>query len=125
MFGNIIEMFKIGTFQRNLFLKVLNIYFVLKNILECWNCNVAMKYFAIFDENVATIFQLQWNIENIPDMFLQYSVLCGYISKCTQKALQCTQKNLKNVPKKRYSPSKKMEKLKNVAKKYFGFARKK
>ena len=36
-----------------------------------------MKYFAIFDKNVSTIFQLQWNIENIPDIFLQYSVLCG------------------------------------------------
>ena len=36
-----------------------------------------MKYFAIFDKNVATIFQLQWNIGNIPDIFLQYSVLCG------------------------------------------------
>ena len=36
-----------------------------------------MKYFAIFDENVVTIFQLQWNIENIPDIFLQYFVLCG------------------------------------------------
>ena len=23
------------------------------------------------------MFQLQWNIENIPDIFLQYSVLCG------------------------------------------------
>ena len=37
-----------------------------------------MKYFAIFDKNVATILQLQWNIGNIPDIFLQYSVLCGY-----------------------------------------------
>ena len=36
-----------------------------------------MKYFAIFDKNVATIFQLQWNIGNIPDIFLHYSVLCG------------------------------------------------
>ena len=36
-----------------------------------------MKYFAIFVKNDAAIFQLQWNIGNIPDMFLQYSVLCG------------------------------------------------
>ena len=36
-----------------------------------------MKYFAIFDEIVATIFQLQWNVGNIPDISLQYSVLCG------------------------------------------------
>ena len=36
-----------------------------------------MKYFAIFDKNVETIFQLQWKIGNISDMFLQYSVLCG------------------------------------------------
>ena len=37
-----------------------------------------MKYSVIFKENVATIFQLQWNIENIPDIFLQYSVLCRF-----------------------------------------------
>ena len=36
-----------------------------------------MKYFAIFDKNVETIFQLQWKIENIYDMFLQYYELCG------------------------------------------------
>ena len=34
-----------------------------------------MKYFAIFDQNFKTIFQLQWKIRNISDMFLQYSVL--------------------------------------------------
>ena len=28
-----------------------------------------MKYFAIFDKNVETIFQLQWKIGNISDMF--------------------------------------------------------
>ena len=38
-----------------------------------------MKYFAIFDENVATIFELQWNIGNISDIFLQY--LCYVLSK--------------------------------------------
>ena len=38
-----------------------------------------MKYFAIFDKNIATIFQLQWKISNISDMFLQYSVLCGVL----------------------------------------------
>ena len=37
-----------------------------------------MKYFGIIDNNFAAIFQLQWKIENISDMFLQYSVLCGY-----------------------------------------------
>ena len=36
-----------------------------------------MKYFAIFDKNIATIFQLQCKIGNISDVFLQYSVLCG------------------------------------------------
>ena len=38
-----------------------------------------MKYFGIIDKNVAAIFQFQWKIENISDMLLQYSVLCGYI----------------------------------------------
>ena len=38
-----------------------------------------MKYFGIIDENVAAIFQLQWKIGNISDMFLQYSVLCGWM----------------------------------------------
>ena len=38
-----------------------------------------IKYFAIFDKNVATIFELQWNIENIPYIYLQYSVLCGIL----------------------------------------------
>ena len=37
-----------------------------------------MKYFGIIDENVAAIFQLQWKIGNISDIFLQYSVLCGF-----------------------------------------------
>ena len=36
-----------------------------------------MKYFGIFDKNFERIFQLQWKIRNISDMFLQYSVLCG------------------------------------------------
>ena len=38
-----------------------------------------MKYFRIIEKNVATIFQLQWKIGNISDMFLQFSVLCGYL----------------------------------------------
>ena len=38
-----------------------------------------MKYFSIFDKNVPTIFQLQWNMENISDIFLQYSVLRWYL----------------------------------------------
>ena len=38
-----------------------------------------MKYFEIIDKNVAAIFQLQWKIGNISDMFLQYSVLSGFI----------------------------------------------
>ena len=37
-----------------------------------------MKYFEIIDKNVAVLFQLQWKTENISDIFLQYSVLCGY-----------------------------------------------
>ena len=56
--------------------KSIKYLFVSKNISESWNCNVTMKYFPIFDKNVATIFQLQWNIGNISEMFLQYSVLC-------------------------------------------------
>ena len=36
-----------------------------------------MKYFAIFDKNVATTFRLQRHIDNFSDMFLEYSVLCG------------------------------------------------
>ena len=36
-----------------------------------------MKYFGIIDKNFVTIFQLQWKIGNIPDVILQYSVLCG------------------------------------------------
>ena len=38
-----------------------------------------MKYFGLIVKNVAAIFQLQWKIEKIPDMFLQYSVLCGLL----------------------------------------------
>ena len=58
--------------------KSIKYLFVYKNISECYNCNVAVKYFAIFDKNIATIFQLQWKIGNISDMILQYSVLYGY-----------------------------------------------
>ena len=57
--------------------KSINYLFVYKNISECQNFNAAVKYFAIFDKNIATIFQLQWKIGNISNMFLQYSVLCG------------------------------------------------
>ena len=39
--------------------------FVFKNISENYNCNVAMKYFAILGKNVETIFHLQLKIENI------------------------------------------------------------
>ena len=35
----------------------------------------AVEYFAIFENNIATIFQLQWKIGNMSDMFLEYSVL--------------------------------------------------
>ena len=38
-----------------------------------------MKYFVIFDKNIAKTFQLQWKIGNVSDMFLQYSVLFGTI----------------------------------------------
>ena len=51
--------------------------FIFENIPESKNCKVAMKYFSIFEVNVATVFNLQWKIGNISDMFLQYSVLCG------------------------------------------------
>ena len=40
-----------------------------------------MKYFGTIDKNVAAIFQLQWKIWNISDMFLQYSVPCGICIK--------------------------------------------
>ena len=36
----------------------------------------------IIDKNDAAIFQLQWKIENISDMFLQYSVLCEKYNVC-------------------------------------------
>ena len=39
--------------------KSIKYLFVYKNISECSNCNVAVKYFAILDRNIATIFQLQ------------------------------------------------------------------
>ena len=42
-----------------------------------------MKYFAIFDKNVVTIFQLQLNIGDIPEIFLQYCELCGLLRGCT------------------------------------------
>ena len=58
--------------------KSIKYLFVFKNISESWNYNVAMKWFAILNKNVARIFQFQWNIWNIPDIFLQYSVLCGW-----------------------------------------------
>ena len=60
--------------------KSIKYLFVFKNISESWNCTVVMKYFAIFHKNIATIFQLQWDIGNISDIFLQYSVLCGRCS---------------------------------------------
>ena len=74
-------MCKIGTFWRNLstkFLKILNIYLVLKIFQKVRIVMFSTKYF--------TIFQLQWNIRNISDIFLQYSVLCGLgqISKIFQ-----------------------------------------
>ena len=40
-----------------------------------------MKYFGIIDKNVAAIYQLQWKIGNIFDVFLQNSVLCGIAPK--------------------------------------------
>ena len=51
--------------------KSIKYLFTYKNILESQNSNVAMKYFGIIDKNVASIFQLQWKIGNISDMFLQ------------------------------------------------------
>ena len=41
-----------------------------------------MKYFGIIDKNVVAIFQLQWKIGNISEMFLQYSVLRGFYNEC-------------------------------------------
>ena len=48
-----------------------------------------MKYFGIIDKNVAAIFQLQWKIGNISDMFLQYSVLCGILHKKPHRMTLC------------------------------------
>ena len=61
-FGNTIEMCKISAFERNLstiFLKIFNIYSNFEYISKSQNSNFAIKYLAIFDENVARIFQLQ------------------------------------------------------------------
>ena len=44
-----------------------------------------MKYFGIIDKNVAAIFQLQWKIGNISDMFLEYCVLRGIEIKTMEK----------------------------------------
>ena len=44
-----------------------------------------MKYFGIIAKNVAAVFQLQWKIGNICDMFLQYYVLCGYFTQKTPR----------------------------------------
>ena len=57
--------------------KSIKYLFTYKNISESKNFNVAMKYFGIIDKNIAAIFQLQWKIGNISDMFLQYHLLCG------------------------------------------------
>ena len=46
-----------------------------------------MKLLAIFNKNFATIFQLQWNIGNILDVFLQYFVLCGIYSLTSCKVM--------------------------------------
>ena len=66
IFWNILEM-----------CKSIEYLFIYKNIYESENCNLAMKYFGIIDKNFAAIFQLQWKIGNISNIFLQYSVLCG------------------------------------------------
>ena len=39
--------------------KSIKYLFVYKNISECLNFNVAVKYLAMFDKNIVTIFQLQ------------------------------------------------------------------
>ena len=39
--------------------KSIKYLFVYTNISESQNCNVTVKYFAIFDKKIATIFQLQ------------------------------------------------------------------
>ena len=52
--------------------------------------HVAMKYLTIFYKNVETIFQLQWKIGNISDMFLQYSVLCGRIQNLRPRKPEST-----------------------------------
>ena len=63
--------------------------FVFKNISESCNFNIAMKYFAVFNKNGPTIFQLQWNIGNMPDIFLQYSVLCEFSYQRLETQLMC------------------------------------
>ena len=69
-----------------------------------------MKYFAIFDENVATIFQLQWNIGNSSNIFLQYSVLCGKLGRISiihKKSLTKYKKKKKRVTEKLFEMYKK------------------
>ena len=45
--------------------KTIEYLLVLKNISETINCNVAIKYLAIFDKDVDSIFQLKWKFRNI------------------------------------------------------------
>ena len=56
-FKNILEMCKIGV-QWNISKSIKHL-FVFEYISGSYNFNVAIKYFAIFDENLATIFQSQ------------------------------------------------------------------
>ena len=66
-----------------IFLKALNIYLLTK-IFQ--NVKIVMLQWNILQyltKNIVTIFQLQWKIGNISDMFLEYSVLCGTYSKCS------------------------------------------
>ena len=48
--------------------KSIKYLFVFKNITQCWNCNVAMKYFAIFDQNISIAMKYKrysWHISAI------------------------------------------------------------
>ena len=76
-------MCKIVTFRGNLstiFLKVLNIYLFSTIFRKVEIVMLRCNFFTIFDKHFLIMFQLQWNIGNIPDIFLQYSVLYGTLA---------------------------------------------
>ena len=76
-FGNIVAMYKIDIFQRNIsnISTSIEYLFVFKNISESKNCNVTMKYFAIFDAIVLQYFNCKEILEIFPTFFC--NILCA------------------------------------------------